>query len=240
MFYNDIIDKDYIGGITAELCRKRIIMGKSDNNQNIGKDNNIDIKNKDKYHHGDLRETMIRTGAKLLAEDGTEKFSLRKLASMCNVSHAAPYKHFKNKDEIISAIGEYIEREFTEALMEVVDIYKDDPMKKITELGKRYVSFMVENKDYLKLLFLNPKEHRIEINVNEMKKFNYAPFQIFRECALEALRYMDSDPKEYGRNIIAMWSTVHGLAIMLSNNTIVYDGNYLELVEQILTLNMKL
>ncbi len=215
-------------------------MGKSDNNQNIGKDNNIDIKNKDKYHHGDLRETMIRTGAKLLAEDGTEKFSLRKLASMCNVSHAAPYKHFKNKDEIISAIGEYIEREFTEALMEVVDIYKDDPMKKITELGKRYVSFMVENKDYLKLLFLNPKEHRIEINVNEMKKFNYAPFQIFRECALEALRYMDSDPKEYGRNIIAMWSTVHGLAIMLSNNTIVYDGNYLELVEQILTLNMKL
>ena len=198
-------------------------------------------KNKeDKYHHGDLRETMIRTGAKLLAEDGTEKFSLRKLASMCNVSHAAPYKHFKNKDELISAIGEYIEREFTEALMEVVDTYKDNPMKKITELGKRYVSFMVENKDYLKLLFLNPHEHKIEINVNEMKKFNYAPFQIFRECALEALRYTNSDPKEYGRNIIAMWSTVHGLAIMLSNNTIVYDGNYLELVEQILTLNIKL
>lgn len=200
------------------------------------KDNN----KKKLYHHGDLKECMIKTGIKLLAEEGAEKFSLRKLAAMCNVSHAAPYKHFKNKDELIHTIGEYIDKEFTEALIEVADTYKKDPMTKIIELGKKYVYFMVENKDYFKLLFFNMNEYNIKINMNYMENYDYKPFNIFRDCAVEALKYINADPDEYATIIVAMWATVHGLAIMFANNTITYDGNYLDLVEHILKSNVKL
>lgn len=196
-------------------------------------------KNKDSYHHGDLRESMIKMGAKLLAEDGTEKFSLRKLATMCNVSHAAPYKHFKNKEELIEAIKEYIDKEFADTLKEVSEKYKDNPLKKITELGKRYVSFMVENKDYLKLLFFNSNNYNIKVNINNIENYNYEPFRIFKDSAVEALKFTNADPAEYGRSIMAMWATVHGLAVMISNSTIVYDGDYLDLVEQILMSNVK-
>lgn len=51
----------------------------------------------DIYHHGDLKESLIRTGLKLFNEKGIENFSIRKLAALYNVSHSAYYKHFKNK-----------------------------------------------------------------------------------------------------------------------------------------------
>ena len=211
----------------------------NDNNDDMKDKSEINKKNKDSYHHGDLRESMIKMGVKLLAESGTEKFSLRKLAIMCDVSHAAPYKHFRNKEELILAIREYIDKEFANALKEIAEKYKADPMKKITEIGKRYVSFMVENKDYLKLLFFDSKKYNIKVNINEIENYNYEPFRIFKECAVEALKCTNADSSEYGRSIIAMWATVHGLAVMISNSTIVYDGDYLDLVEQILTSNIK-
>ncbi len=49
----------------------------------------------DTYHHGDLKESLIIEGLKLFNEEGADKFSLRKVAALCNVSHSAPYKHFK-------------------------------------------------------------------------------------------------------------------------------------------------
>ena len=61
----------------------------------------IEKNREDKYHHGDLKECLIKAGLKLLVEEGVDNFSLRKTAAMCNVSHAAPYKHFKNKEELI-------------------------------------------------------------------------------------------------------------------------------------------
>ena len=56
---------------------------------------------KDKYHHGTLKEDLINKGLELLNKEGFEGFSLRKVASMCGVSHTAPYKHFKDKYELI-------------------------------------------------------------------------------------------------------------------------------------------
>ena len=85
---------------------------------------------------------------------------------MCNVSHAAPYKHFKNKEELIGAISEYVFNNFKSSLKEVTEKYKDDPYERIIELGKQYVWFMVENPDYLKFAFLTKCESGIIIEEN--------------------------------------------------------------------------
>lgn len=61
-----------------------------------------------KYHHGDLKTELIKAGLQMIQEKGIEKVSLRKLAAMCNVSEAAPYSHFKNKEELLFAIQEYV------------------------------------------------------------------------------------------------------------------------------------
>jgi len=193
----------------------------------------------DKYHHGDLRESLIKMGLKLFNEEGAEKFSIRKVAAMCNVSHAAPYKHFKNKEELINAISEYVFSNFRSSLNEIVEKYKDNPYERIIELGKKYVWFMVENPDYLKFAFLRNSESEIVIEENKLISVEYGSFNIFKNCALDLLKSINVKEEEYAQDIIAMWSMVHGLATMLSYKTFVYKGDYLELVENILIKNLK-
>ena len=60
------------------------------------------------YHHGDLRRALIETGIDFIKQKGEEVLSLRKIAEICGVSNAAPYAHFKSKDEFIAAIQRYI------------------------------------------------------------------------------------------------------------------------------------
>ena len=197
-------------------------------------------KNKeDKYHHGDLKESLIRSGLKLLVEEGAEGFSLRKVAAMCNVSHSAPYKHFKNKEELINAISAFVYNKFEESLSE---IECDDPYEKIIGMGKKYVSFMVENYDYLRYLFFNnysSNTKAVIVEKNGIQKNDFKSFNIFRMAAEECLEYKNIDKENYSQDIIAMWAMVHGLATMIATKTFNYDGDYMDLVESILRNNMK-
>lgn len=193
----------------------------------------------DKYHHGDLKESLIKMGLKLYNEEGAEKFSIRKVAALCNVSHAAPYKHFKSKEELINAISDYVFINFEKSLGEIMEEYKNDPYERIIQLGKKYVWFMVENPDYLKFAFLQNLKDEIVVAEDKFGGMKYQAFSVFENCASDFLKSINVKDEEYVRDIIAMWSMVHGLAVMLSNRTIVYKGDYVELAENILRKNLK-
>ena len=197
----------------------------------------IEKNREDKYHHGDLKECLIKAGLKLLVDEGVDNFSLRKTAAMCNVSHAAPYKHFKNKEELINAISEFVYKEFEDSMSQVEG---ENPYEKIIELGKRYVSFMAENYDYLRYLFLNSnnKNKPIVIEGGIIKQNEFKSFNIFRNAAEECLEYKNVKKEKYAQDITAMWAIVHGLATMIGNNTISYEGTYLDFVESILRQNL--
>lgn len=193
----------------------------------------------DNYHHGDLKESLIKAGLKLYNLEGAENFSLRKVAAMCNVSHAAPYKHFKNKEELLKAMYERVFTDFGNSLKEISMQCEDDPYERIIQVGKRYVWFMVENPDYLKFAFLRNDGCEIAIENNELNDRGYGSFSIFRNCAEDYLKSISAKKEDYARDIIAMWAMVHGLAVMLSNKTITCNGDYLKLVEDIIRKNLK-
>ncbi|MEM6619562.1 MAG: TetR/AcrR family transcriptional regulator [Pseudomonadota bacterium] len=58
------------------------------------------------YHHGDLPNTLIEEGARLLAESGVAGFSLRKLAQRAGVTVAAPSHHFGSARGVFTAIAQ--------------------------------------------------------------------------------------------------------------------------------------
>ncbi len=58
------------------------------------------------YHHGDLRNALLSAGVELLAERGLDGLSLREAARRAGVSHAAPYRHFADKQALLAAIAE--------------------------------------------------------------------------------------------------------------------------------------
>ncbi len=61
--------------------------------------------NKSGYHHGDLRETLLRAAAEQIAAEGVDTVSLRALALRAGVSHAAPAHHFGNRQGLLTALA---------------------------------------------------------------------------------------------------------------------------------------
>ena len=78
-----------------------------------------DKSKKENYHHGNLREALITNAVTILEDDGVEALTLRRVARDTGVSQAAPYSHFRDKKDLITAVclegtkwfGEYMSRE---------------------------------------------------------------------------------------------------------------------------------
>ena len=70
----------------------------------------------DNYHHGNLRQALIDAGIRIINEEGEDYLSLREVAAACDVSHAAPYAHFKNKDELLEAMKKSVTDRITDEL----------------------------------------------------------------------------------------------------------------------------
>ena len=167
---------------------------------------------KDSYHHGNLKEALINAGIKLINEEGEANLSLRKVASLCDVSHSAPYSHFKDKEELIETIKSSVTNKFMEELNKAINS-SNSAEEAILNMGKRYVLFFINNPDYFKFLFSN-QNIIAHLKVDKEYKNDYPPFILLKE---EYLKYLEEknlkrsdDEKEI--DIIRIWSTVHGLA----------------------------
>lgn len=156
------------------------------------------------YHHGDLKNSIIKSCHKLLQKKGASDFSLREVATLSGVSHAAVYRHFQHKEEvleILSAIG--FDR--LGSLQKKVPQNLKNPDDYYVKLGLVYIQFAIKNPNYYRLMFQTkrPKESKI---LKRSKLKSYAI--LVRGCRfyLKAKRR-----KENHRSFALMaWSLVHG------------------------------
>ncbi len=159
------------------------------------------------YHHGDLRKTLIETGIEFINKYGEEKLSLREIAAECGVSNAAPYAHFKGKDDFINAMQSYVMESFMETLGKCADECRDDTQM-LSELGVCYVMYFYHNPLYFDFLF---SRKNIRIRLSDENNDN-PPFEFFRRTAERALGKMRMPEKDIRYKTLAMWSMVHGLS----------------------------
>ncbi|MBH1940419.1 TetR/AcrR family transcriptional regulator [Mobilitalea sibirica] len=189
------------------------------------------------YHHGDLKAELIRTGLKLLDQEGYEAFSLRKVAKACNVSQTAPYRHFKNKDELIIAIAMEAMGAFNECLQKAVDQHPDNPKKQLTEMGIAYIHFFVENPEYLRLLFLSDMRYKMNEYFCAHPEYfqNDHPFQTFFQTIERYKAAVPSSNQSLGKAELMLfsWGLVHGISILIANKEIPLEGDYLSMVRKI-------
>lgn len=99
-----------------------------------------------------LRDRLIVEGAKEIAENGIAGFSLRKIAAKCGTSCAAPYKHFKNKDELILEIIHYINAQWELLRDQILSIFEGNTKRTLVEVCIAYIRFYVTNPSYRKVL----------------------------------------------------------------------------------------
>lgn len=185
------------------------------------------------YHHGNLRNELIEAGIKMVQQDGITKLSLRKLAALCGVSEAAPYSHFANKDDLLSAMQNHITEQLMNRFSEAVKHSKSpDSPEAILNIGKAYVLFFMENPAYYSFLFM---QQDIKINLSMQENLeNYPPFQYYRDKTYQIYRVEGIPDERIKYGIIGMWAKVHGLAAITSMKYITKDFEWEDVLDKIL------
>lgn len=105
------------------------------------------------YHHGDLRRTLIMAAGRIIADEGAANFTWAKAASMAGVSIAAPYRHFKDKNELFTAVAVVVysalRRWITKRVSEVVI----DPAARCLARVDAYMGYARKHPHLFTLLF---------------------------------------------------------------------------------------
>lgn len=184
------------------------------------------------YHHGDLKHALIETGIELLNDKGESGFSLRKVAALCGVSNAAPYAHFKSKEELLSAMKEHVTDEFMNVLQEVIRTYPCD-RNLITQMGKAYVTFFIRNPHYYSFLF-SQAEIVVDLNTEANTEKNYPPFTLFQQTVVQVMRKTNISPKQASNQVIALWALVHGLASIATMKNVFFRDDWEDKIEEIM------
>jgi AcrR family transcriptional regulator len=119
------------------------------------------------YHHGNLRAALVTAALKQVADKGLEGFSLRAVARRAGVTEAAPYRHFKDKDELLAAVAaECAERHGASMIAAVAEARAENELERFRATGIAYVTFAVENPEHFRVMNLPgisarvPKEQR--------------------------------------------------------------------------------
>jgi len=183
------------------------------------------------YHHGDLTSALIDTGLKLLKEKGVEGVGLRAVASAAGVSHSAPYRHFKNKTALLAAIALRGFEQLTKSIEEVMELWPDDPKQQLIESGRSYVRLAVRNPEMTQLMFggiLKPENVSEDYCQQSQKSFQALLQVLENGCGKNLYK-----PAETLQRALAVWSMVHGLAMLASAGQLGSDITEKVLLESI-------
>lgn len=178
------------------------------------------------YHHKDLKNELIKKGIEIVNKEGISSFSLRKVAKACKVSHAAPYSHFKSKEELLNEMQIYITKEFSELLENSIKENTNN-MELLKELGKTYVNFFIDNPSYYKFLYYQ-SDIKIDLNLSIADEKNYKPYIIYKNIVLSLLKNHNYSKEKQIDILITLWSFIHGFTALATTENIEYKNNWKE------------
>jgi len=161
------------------------------------------------YHHGDLKNALIKAGVEILSKEGIEGLSLRKVAQRAGVSHSAPYSHFPDKQSLIAAISTEGFNQLYAELDAAVTSHAKNPKRQLIEGTRTYVEFAMLHTDIFKIMFSGvlEKEKEYPAFVEISHKTFERVVDVVRACQEAGI--LRSTPPEM--MAVAVWGQIHGL-----------------------------
>src|ERR1700744_5381154 len=164
------------------------------------------------YHHGNLREALIRAALDLIAKKGSAGFTFADAARWAGVSPAAPYRHFRDRDDLLANVALRGFEQFAAVLDRAWNDGRPDPLAAVDRMGKAYLEFARSEPAYYSAMF----ESGIAADTTpELRAAGDRAFAVLREAAEKVCAQMP--PK--GRPpapVLALhnWSLSQGIASM--------------------------
>lgn len=169
---------------------------------------------RDRYHHGDLRNALVTAAGRLIETNGPVAFSLRKAARDVGVSANAAYRHFDDKSVLITAVAargfSQLAERMRHAMENATATLNDEPasVARFMAVGRAYVEFAIDHPQIFRVMFG-------EFGASCLHSGNSvhdAPWAILSQSldALVAERVLARE-RRHGAEMKA-WSVVHGVA----------------------------
>ena len=155
------------------------------------------------YHHGDLRTALVCAAMELLEESGEAELSLRAVARRAGVSPAAPYRHYADREALVSAVAAVGYRDLAERLAAAHPA--PSTAEQLADVAVAYVRFAIERPALFRIMFSEPCDR----DNDERVAATAAVTLYLREIVARA--FPDSDPEALAP---AIWALVHGLAFL--------------------------
>ena len=105
------------------------------------------------YHHGNLKEALLRAALELIAQKGPGGFTFAEAARWAGVSPAAPYRHFRDRDELLASVALRGFNQFEATLTRAWDDGRPDAFTALDRLGKAYLAFARTEPAYYSAMF---------------------------------------------------------------------------------------
>ncbi len=164
------------------------------------------------YHHGDLRAALLTSAERTLREKGATALSLRELARDIGVSHAAPGRHFKDKQALLDALALAGYDRLNGALA-AADL-PDAPLEpRLTSLARAYLTFAIDNPELLELMFARKHDPDIDAQLADAVDMSMGSFVRLTAEAQRRGEIIEGDPE---RLTLAAAAGVHGLASLIA------------------------
>ena len=166
------------------------------------------------YHHGDLREALLKAAESILEREGPAGLTLRAAAREAGVSHAAPTHHFGDMGGLLSELAAEGFRRFGAFLAAAAEAEKT-PTERLDAMGEAYVEFA---RRYPGLFLLMFRSERLDVSRPALRDAIKASFQTLSGGVAEQLSENPARaaaPLATIAGIVRSWAMVHGFAMLL-------------------------
>jgi AcrR family transcriptional regulator len=162
------------------------------------------------YHHGNLKEALVRAALELIAEKGPAGFTFADAARWAGVSPAAPYRHFRDRDALLADVARRGFEEFSAALAKAWDEGKPDVMTAFDRLGKSYLAFAKREPAYYSAMF----EAGVALDSDrELREASEKAFAVLRAASEKLVAMMAPQGRPPALMVaLHIWSMTHGIA----------------------------
>lgn len=163
------------------------------------------------YHHGDLRRALIDTALAMLTADQNWAFTLREVARRTGVSHAAPYKHFRDREELLRELARIGFVRLGEAMTTAISSDSASAREKLVAGAQACIDFALRNSGLYRLMFSADADKTADQPLHDAAMDT---FGILLRLLEDGQRDGSFQPVAISAQAAACWAQVHGLAML--------------------------
>lgn len=166
------------------------------------------------YHHGNLKEALIRAALELIAQKGPAGFTFADAARFAGVSPAAPYRHFRDRDELLSDVARRGFEQFEAALARAWQDGRPDVITAFDRLGGAYLEFAKNEPAFYSAMF----EAGIPLDTTpELRQAGDRAFAVLRGASEMLVAQIPSRNRPPALMVaLHIWALTHGVASLFS------------------------